>query len=70
MYKQVKIANTYACKKAIKISNPVKATMKAKGKTPVKKGIETTNPANTFSSVWPASMFANNLTDKLIGLDK
>ena len=57
-------------KKQLKISNPVKATMKAKGKTPVKNGMETTKPANTFSSVWPASMLANNLTDKLIGLDK
>ena len=56
--------------KAIKISNPVKATMKAKGKTPVKNGIDTTNPANTLSKVCPASMFANNLTDRLIGLDK
>ena len=44
--------------------------MKAKGKTPVKNGMETTKPANTFSSVCPASMFENNLTDKLIGLDK
>jgi hypothetical protein len=35
MYKQVKIANTYACKNAINISKPVNATMNAKGKTPL-----------------------------------
>ena len=34
MYKQVNIANTYACKKAITISKPVSATRKAKGNTP------------------------------------
>ena len=28
----------------------------------------TANPPNTFRRVWPASIFANNLTDKLIGL--
>jgi len=27
----------------------------------------TTNPANTWSIVWPASMFANRRTDRLIG---
>ena len=70
MYKQVNIANTYACKNAIKISKPVNATINVKGKTPVKNGIDTTNPAKTFSKVWPASMFANSLTDRLIGRDK
>ena len=69
MYKQVKIANTYACKKAINISNPVSATINAKGKIPAKPN-ETTNPANTFNKVCPANILANNLTDKLIGLDK
>ena len=44
--------------------------MKASGKTPVKNGIDTTNPANTLSKVCPASIFANSLTDKLIGRDK
>ena len=69
MYKQVKIANTYACKKAIKISKPVNATIKANGKIPANpRG--TTNPAKTFSNVWPANMLAKSLTDKLIGRDK
>ena len=69
MYKQVKIANTYACKKAINISKPVRATIKAKGKIPTRpKG--TTNPAKTLSNVWPANILAKSLTDKLIGRDK
>ena len=69
MYKQVNIANTYACKKAINISKPVSATIKARGKIPAKpKG--RTNPAKTFSNVWPASILAKSLTDKLIGRDK
>ena len=70
MYKQVKIANTYACRNAINISKPVNATMNVNGNAPVKNGIETTKPAKTFSNVWPASIFANSRTDKLIGLDK
>ena len=28
----------------------------------------TAKPPNTFKSVWPASIFAKSLTDKLIGL--
>ena len=28
------------------------------------------NPATTFNNVWPAIIFANNRTDKLIGLTK
>ena len=51
MYKHVKMANTYACKNAINISKPVSATMNVKGNTPVKKGIDTTKPAKTFSNV-------------------
>ena len=42
--------------------------MKVSGKTPVKNGIDTTKPAKTFSKVWPASILAKSLTDKLIGL--
>ena len=70
MYRQVNIANTYACKNAINISKPVRATMNVNGKTPVKNGIDTTKPAKTFSNVWPANMLAKSLTDKLIGRDK
>ena len=51
MYRQVNIANTYACKNAIKISKPVSATMNVNGKTPVKNGIDTTKPAKTLSNV-------------------
>ena len=69
MYKQVKIANTYACKKAINISRPVSATIKARGKKPANPN-ETTKPAKTLSNVWPANMLANSLTDKLIGLER
>ena len=69
MYKQVNIANTYACKKAINISKPVRATIKAKGTTPMMpKG--RTKPAKTFSNVWPANILAKSLTDKLIGRAK
>ena len=64
------MANTYACKNAIKISKPVSATMNTRGKTPVKNGIATTNPAKTLSNVWPANMLANSLTDKIMGRDK
>ena len=70
MYKQVKIANTYACKNAIKISKPVNATMNVNGNAPVKNGIETTKPAKTLSNVWPANILAKSLTDKLIGRDR
>ena len=45
------MANTYACKNAIKISKPVRATMNTSGKTPVKNGIATTKPAKTLSNV-------------------
>ena len=70
MYKHVNIANTYACKNAIKISKPVSATMNVNGKIPVKKGIDTTKPAKTLSNVWPANILANSLTDKLIGRER
>ena len=30
----------------------------------------TTKPAKTFSNVWPANIFANSRTDKLIGLER
>ena len=29
-----------------------------------------TKPAKTFKSVWPANIFANSRTDKLIGLER
>ena len=51
MYKQVRIANTYACKKAIKISNPVRATINASGSTPPIPRA-TTKPANTKKTGW------------------
>jgi len=70
MYKQVKIANTYACKNAINISKPVSATINASGSAPVKNGIATTKPAKTLSNVWPANMLAKSRTDKLMGRDK
>ena len=69
MYKQVRIANTYACKKAIKISNPVRATINASGSTPPMPRA-TTKPAKTLSNVWHASIFANSRTDKLIGRER
>ena len=50
MYKQVKIANTYACKKAINISKPVSATINMSGKNPATPKV-TTKPAKTFSNV-------------------
>ena len=50
MYRQVNIANTYACKNAINISKPVKAIMNTNGKIPKKPSAET-NPAKTFSKV-------------------
>ena len=69
MYKQVRIANTYACKNAINISKPVRATIKDNGNIPANpKG--TTNPAKTFSNVWPANILAKSRTDKLIGRAK
>ena len=41
--------------------------MNTNGKIPKKPSAET-NPAKTFSKVWPASMLAKSLTDRLIGL--
>ena len=66
----VKIANTYACRKATNISKPVSATEKPNGNQPPTIPKLTTNPPKTFIIVWPAIMLANNLTDKLIGLLK
>ena len=65
---QVNIAKTYACKKATRISNPVSATEKLSGNHPPNIPKLTTKPPKTFNIVWPAIMFANNLTDKLTGL--
>ena len=67
---QVKIAKTYACKKATNISKPVNATEKLSGNQPPNKPKLMTNPPKTFNIVCPAIMFANNLTDKLTGLLK
>ena len=66
----VKIANTYACKNATNISNPVRATEKLNGNQPPINPRLMTKPPKTFSIVCPAIMFANNLTDKLTGLLK
>ena len=44
--------------------------MTARGSQPPKKPIKITNPENTFNIVWPAIIFANNLTERLIGLVK
>ena len=67
---QVKIAKTYAWRKATNISRPVKATEKLSGSHPPTIPRLTTKPPKTFIIVCPAIMFANNLTDKLIGLLK
>jgi hypothetical protein len=66
----VKIVKTYACKNAIKISNPVNATITPRGNHPPTKPKDKTKPENTLSIVWPAIIFANNLTDRLMGLVK
>ena len=67
---QVKIAKTYACKKATNISKPVNATEKLSGNHPPNIPKLTTNPPKTFNIVCPAIMFANKRTDKLTGLLK
>ena len=64
----VKIAKTYACKKATKISKPVKATEKLKGSQPPIKPRLITNPPKTFNIVCPAIILAKSLTDRLMGL--
>ena len=60
--------------KAITISKPVSATRKAKGNTPPTIKLfapkTKTNPPMTFNKVCPAIILANNLTERLIGLDK
>ena len=66
----VKIANTYACKKATRISKPVNATEKLRGNQPPINPKLTTNPPKTFNIVCPAIILANSLTDKLTGLLK
>ena len=53
----------------MRISNPVSATTKANGSTP-KKPRAATKPAITFSRVCPASILANNRTDRLIGRER
>ena len=71
----VKTVNTYAWSTATKTSRAVIPIIAPIGKIAI--GIRNTlpdpismtaNPPKTFNSVWPANMFANNLTDKLIGL--
>ena len=64
----VKIANTYAWRKATNISKPVSATEKLRGNQPPTIPRLTTKPPKTFIIVCPAIILANNLTDKLIGL--
>ena len=66
----VKIAKTYACRKATSISKPVNATEKLSGSHPPIIPRLITKPPKTFIIVCPAIMFANNRTDKLIGLLK
>jgi hypothetical protein len=44
----------------------MKTTLKASGKNP-NRPIITVQPAKIFKIMWPASMLANSLTDKLIG---
>ena len=67
---QVNIAKTYAWRNATRISKPVNATEKLSGNHPPIIPKLTTKPPNTFIIVCPAIIFANNLTDKLIGLLK
>ena len=67
---QVNSAKTYACRKATRISKPVSATEKLSGNHPPNIPKLITKPPKTFNIVWPAIMFANNLTDKLTGLLK
>jgi len=67
---QVNIAKTYAWRNATKISKPVNATEKLSGNQPPNIPKLITNPPKTFNIVWPAIIFANNLTDKLTGLLK
>ena len=67
---QVNIAKTYACKKATSISKPVNATEKLSGNHPPNKPKLITKLPKTFNMVWPAIMFANNLTERLTGLLK
>ena len=56
-------------KNAITISSPVKATTNNHGAIPNTPN-ETINPAKTFIKVCPASIFANNLTLRLIGRER
>jgi len=71
----VKTVNTYACNTATRTSKAVMPIIAAIGK--IATGTRnilpepisiTAKPPNTLRSVWPASIFANSLTDKLIGL--
>ena len=52
------------------ISKPVSATMNTKGSQPAAMPSEITKPANTFNSVWPASMLAKRRTLSEIGRDR
>ena len=71
----VRTVNTYAWRTATRTSNAVMPIIAVIGRiaTGNKKILPdpssiTANPPNTFRRVCPASIFANNLTDKLIGL--
>ena len=63
----VKIAKTYAWRKATNISKPVRATEKLSGSHPPTIPRLITKPPKTFIIVWPAIILAKSLTDKLIG---
>ena len=66
----VKIANTYAWRKATSISKPVSATEKLSGSHPPTIPRLITKPPKTFIIVWPAIILAKRRTDRLIGLLK
>ena len=66
MYIQVRIVKIYACKNAIRNSNPVMATRPATGINP-KIPSGKTNPPTTFNKVCPAIMLAKSLILRLKG---
>mgnify|MGYP006140925815 CR=1 FL=1 len=71
----VRTVNTYAWSTATRTSKAVIPTIAATGNIAIgtKKIISeliniTAKPPNTFNNVWPASILANNLTERLTGL--
>ena len=66
MYIQVKIAKIYACRNAIRNSNPVMATRPAIGIKP-KIPSGKTNPPTTFNKVCPAIILAKSRILRLNG---